>query len=214
MAEVLARKQDVQDRLPRQGREVLLPRHVPVSVGRRPPRRPPRGLHGNRHSLPLQAHEGLQRPAPDGLGRLRPARRAVRRRDGHAPRDHDEEERRPLPRADPRARLLLRLGPRGQHDRPEVLSLDAVDLRAALQEGPRLRRRSPRELVPRARHGARERGSHRRQVGARQPPGHPPSDAPVDAQDHRLRRAPAEGTRHARLARGHQGDAAQLDRQV
>ena len=34
---------------------------------------------------PLQADARLQRPAPDGLGRLRPARRAVRHRDRHAP---------------------------------------------------------------------------------------------------------------------------------
>ena len=53
-------------------------------------------------------------------------------RAGHAPRRHHEEERGPLPRADSRARLLVRLGPRGEHHRPEVLQVDAVDLRAAL----------------------------------------------------------------------------------
>ena len=42
-------------------------------------RRPSRGLHRHRHRLPLQADARVQRPAPDGLGRLRPARRAVRR---------------------------------------------------------------------------------------------------------------------------------------
>ena len=51
----------------------------PYPSGGRPARRPPRGLHRHRHRLPLQADARVQRPAPDGLGRLRPARRAVRR---------------------------------------------------------------------------------------------------------------------------------------
>jgi len=38
-------------------------------------------------------------------------------------------------------------------------------------------------------------------------------DAPVDAQDHRVRRAPPPGPRRPRLAGKRQGDAAQLDRQ-
>jgi hypothetical protein len=37
-------------------------------------------------SSPLQAHAGLQRAAPDGLGRLRPARRAVRHQNRHSTR--------------------------------------------------------------------------------------------------------------------------------
>ena len=36
----------------------------------------------------------LQRAAPDGLGRLRPARRAVRHQDRHPPRDHDPAQHR------------------------------------------------------------------------------------------------------------------------
>ena len=65
-------------RLRRLAPEVLLPRHVPVPLGRGPPRRAPGGLHGHRHHLALQAHARLQRAAPDGVGRVRPARRAVR----------------------------------------------------------------------------------------------------------------------------------------
>ena len=214
MAHLLAGKQDVQDGRRFGQAEVLLPRHVPLPVRRGPPRGPPRGLHGDGHPLPLQAHEGLQRPPPDGLGRLRPPRRAVCRGDRHAPRRHHSEERGPLPPADPGARLQLRLGPRGQYDRPQVLQVDAVDLRAALQEGPRLRRRSARELVPRPRHGPCERGGDRRPLGAWQPPRRPPPHAPVDAAHHRLRREAARGAGDARLARGHQGDAAQLDREV
>ena len=75
------------DRPGRAGRqaEVLRPRHVPVPVGRGPARRPPGGLHRDRHRRALQAHAGLQRAAPDGLGRLRPARRARRDAREHPP---------------------------------------------------------------------------------------------------------------------------------
>ena len=60
----------------------------PIPVRRRPARRPSGRLHRHRHPLPLQAHARLQRAAPDGLGRLRPARRAVRHQDRQAPARH------------------------------------------------------------------------------------------------------------------------------
>ncbi len=214
MAETLARKQDVQNRQRPERAEVLLSGHVPVSVGGGAPRGAPRGLHGDGHPVPLQAHEGVQRAAPDGVGRVRPARRAVRGRDGDAPGGHDEEERRPLPRTDPRAGLFVRLGPRDQHDGPEVLQVDAVDFRAALQEGAGVRGGGSGQLVSGAGDGPGERGSHRRALRAREPSGGAPSDAAVDAADHGVRGTASEGPGHARLAGGHQGDAAQLDRQV
>ena len=40
---------------------------------------------------------GLQRPASDGLGRLRPPRRAIRHQDRHPPARHHPEKHRPLP---------------------------------------------------------------------------------------------------------------------
>ena len=148
------------------------------------------------------------------MGRVRTPRRAVRRRDRNPPGRYDEEKRRSLPRTDPRARILLRLGPRSQHDRSGILQVDAVDLRKTLREESRLRRRSPRQLVPRSRNGAGQRGSHRRQVRARQPPGRSQTDAPVDAAHNGIRRASPERARFSRLARGHQGNAAQLDRKI
>ena len=82
----------------------------------------PGGLHRHRHPGPLPADARLQRPAPDGLGRLRPARRAVRHRDRHASaRDHAAEHRH-VPPADQDARLQLRLGPRGRHHRSRITS--------------------------------------------------------------------------------------------
>ncbi len=106
--------------------QILCAGHVPLSVGSGPARRAPAGLHRLGHLLALQAAQGLQRPAPDGLRRLRPARRAVCDPDRPAPgRDHRAEHR-PLPRAAGQDRLLVRLGPRGAHVRPRLLQVDAV----------------------------------------------------------------------------------------
>ena len=72
--------------------------HVPVPVRRRPARRPPAGLHRHRLLRPVPADGRLQRAAPDGLRRVRPARRAVRGADRHPPADHHRGQRRALPR--------------------------------------------------------------------------------------------------------------------
>ena len=93
-------------------------RHVPVPVGRGPARRPPRGLHGDRHRRALLAHARLRRAAPDGLGRLRPARRAARDQDRHAPAQDDAREHRHLPAPAQDRSASLRLGARGRHHRP------------------------------------------------------------------------------------------------
>ncbi len=65
---------------------------------------------------------------PDGLGRLRPARRAACHQHRHASPRHDQREHRHLPPAAQDARLQLRLEPRALDDRRRLLSLDAVDL--------------------------------------------------------------------------------------
>ena len=77
---------------------------------------------------------GIQRPAPDGLGCVRSAGRAVCDQDQRASAHHDREEHRELPPADPDAGPELRLGSRGRHHRPRVLQVDAVDLPADLQQ--------------------------------------------------------------------------------
>ncbi len=196
MAGALGEGQDLRRRRLLPEAEILRPRHVPVSIRRRAARRPSGGLHGHGHRLPLQARQGVQRAASDGLRRLWPPGRAIRRGDRDAPADHHREEHRQLYAPDKGPWLFLRLGPRGAHMRPRILQVDAVDLREAIREGARLRRRGPGELVPGPWHGARQRGGHRRPLRARQPPRGAPSDAPVDAQDHRLRRAPPQGHRH------------------
>ena len=72
---------------------------------------------------------------------------------------------------------------------------------------------SARQLVPRARHRARQRRGHRRRPQRpRQPSGvQTPAEA-VDAEHHVVRRPPARRPRPPRLARVDQAAAAQLDR--
>ena len=78
---------------------------------------------------------------------------------------------------------------------------------------PGLRQRCSGQLVPRAGHGRRQRGGHRRRpVGPRQLPGLPAQHAPVDDADHRVRRPTDRRSGAARLDRRDQDDAAQLDR--
>ena len=151
-------------RLPK-GRKALRPGHVPLSQRRRPARRASRGLHGHRHRLPLQPDAGHERDAPDGLGRLRPARRAARQEDRHASAGDHREEHRQLPPAVEDARLQLRLGPRAGHDRRRLLPLDAVHLPGAVRHLVRRRRSSsgrPIAELPIPRGSRRRRRSGRR----------------------------------------------------
>ena len=76
------------------------------------------------------------------------------------------------------------------------------------QQAPGLPGRGAGQLVPGLGHGAGQRRSHRRQIGARRPSGRPHAAAPVDAAHHRLRRAPDRRSGAARLVRIDQGDAA------
>ena len=193
--------------------EVLRARHVPVSERRRAARRPPRGLHRDRHLRALQADARLQRAAPDGLGRVRPAGRAVRDEDRHAPEDHDRAQRRTLPRAAQKLGLLLRLGARGQHHRSRLLQVDAVDLQAAVRARPRVPEAScpsggARSSAPCSRtrksSTANPRSAASRACASRCASGCCKITAYADSCSKDLD--------DARLARQHEGNAAQLDR--
>ena len=129
---------------------------------------------------------------------------------GTHPRETTAQEHRDVQAPAPVARPRLRLVARDRHHRSGLRQVDAVDLPAPLRDGARLSRRGAGELVPRARHRARERGGDRRQERARRPSGGARADAAVDAPDHRLRRPPDRGPRPRRLARVDQEDAARL----
>ena len=81
----LERRAAAQDHLRPGQAQVLRPGHVPLPLGRGAARRALRGLHRHRHHHPLEADAGLERAAPDGLGRLRPARRELRHQDRRPP---------------------------------------------------------------------------------------------------------------------------------
>ena len=105
-----------QDR--RSAEEAVRARHVPVPVRHRAARRPSAGLHRHRHVHPLQADDRPQRAVHDGLRRLRPAGRAVRRADRAAPGDHHRRQRRQLPPAAAPPRPQPRPPAQHQHHRP------------------------------------------------------------------------------------------------
>ena len=110
----------------------------------------------------------LQRAAPDGLGRVRPAGRAVRPEDRHAPEDHDGEKRRTLPRAAPEARLLVRLGrARSTRPIPRTTSGRSGSSSSCSSAGSRIKRSSrsggARSSAPRSR--TRKSSTASREVG-------------------------------------------------
>ncbi len=194
--------------------QVLRARHVPVPVGRRPPRRSPQGLHGDGRGRARQADDGVQRAAGDGLGQLRPARRAPRREERRAPERDHRAQHRDVQVAARQARPQLRLGPRDHDERAALLQVDAVDLRAAVRARARVPRRGVGQLLSRARHRARQRGGPRRQVRRDRRPGREAQAVAVDARDHEVRRAPGRRSRGAAVAERHVQGAARLDRQV
>ncbi len=154
-------------------RQAVRAGHVSLSQWRWAARGASRGLHRHRHHLPHAADAGSKRDAPDGLGRLWPARRAARQEDRHAAAgDHRKEHRHVSPPAQD-AGLQLRLGPRAGHDRSRILPLDAVDLSATVRYLVRPRA-AARPADRRAAHSARGRGRRQRSrapLSGRIPPG-------------------------------------------
>ena len=191
--------------------EVLRARDAAVPQ-RRAAHRAPEGLLRRRRRRALPPAHGPPRAAPDGLRRVRPARREPR--DPHRPASArvDGGGDRLLPEAVPRVGHLDRLDARVRHARAALLPLDAVDLPAAVQARPRLPQGVRGQLGPGRGDRAGQRAGHRRARRAlRRARGDPPARAVV-LPHHRLRGPPRRRPRHDRLARARQADAAQLDR--
>ena len=114
-----------------------------------------------------------------------------------------------------RARPISELVPRLEAD-PEVRvgrARRAIATRAGRLVPARVPAGGTGQLVPRARHGARQRGGHRRgSQRAWELPGVPAPAEAVDDADHRVRGSAARGPRAARLDRFDQVDATKLDR--
>ena len=89
---------------------------------------------------------------------------------GTHPRDTTPDEHRDFQAPAEDAGLQLRLVARDRHDRSGLREVDAVDLPQALRARAGLPGRDPGQLVPGARHRARQRGGHRRQERARRLP--------------------------------------------
>ena len=169
-------------------------------------------LLGRRRDRPLPPPHGPPRAAPDGLRRVRPARREPRDQDGRAPARLDRRLDRLLPAPVPLLGHLDRLVARVRDPRAALLPLDAVDLPRAAEGGPGLPQGGGGQVVSQRRDGAGQRAGHRRPLRALRRRGRgAPARAVVPAH-HRLRRPPARRPRRHRLARARQDDAAQLDR--
>ena len=203
-------------RLPHARRErqaqVLRPRLLPVPVRRRAQRRPLPQLRPHRRGLALQAHAGLQRAAPHGLGRVRPAGGELRHQDGRPPaRDHRAQHRQ-LPPADGPDRPVVRLVARGHQLLPRLLPLDAVVLPAAVRARAGLPGDGAAVVVPELQDDPRQRAGGAGQCWRCGSAGDQEGPRAVVLPHHRLRAAPAGRPRDHRLARADQAHADQLDR--
>ena len=198
-------------RLRRPTAEVLRARDAAVPQ-RRAAHRAPEGLLRGRRRRALPSAHGTPGAAPDGLRRVRPARREPR--DPHRPASPrvDRGGDRLLPEAVPRVGHLDRLDARVRHARAALLPLDAVDLPPAVQARPRVPQGVRGQLGPGRGDRAGQRAGDRRPRRAfRRARGGPPARAVV-LPHHRLRGPPRRRPGHDRLARARQADAAQLDR--
>ena len=171
-------------------------------------------LYDRRRAHPLPPHEGLQRAAADGLGRVRPARRERRDGERRAAGAVDLRQHRVHEAAAEVARLRDRLVARAGDLQAGVLPLEPVAVPAHAREGPRLQENRRGELGPGRPDGARQRAGDRRPRLAHGRGRGEARDPDVLHGDHALRRGAARRPRAtARLARAREDDAGQLDRQ-
>jgi hypothetical protein len=164
-----------------------------------------------RHALPAAA--GSERPAPDGLGRVRAARRERRDPRRRPPARDDRAQHRQHPRLDEARRLVVRLAARALDARHRLLPLAAVAVPPLPGAGARLPQGRAREMVPERPDRGRERaGAAGRHVRALRRRRRVARHGAVVLPHHRLRAGAARRPGRGRLARVDQGAPAQLDR--
>ncbi len=192
-------------------REVLRARDAAVPVGRAA-HGPPEELLRRRRRRAFPPPQRQARPAPDGLRRVRAARREPRDQDRGASPRFDREVDRAVPAPVPRVGHLDRLVARVRNPRAALLPLDPVAVPAPAGARAGVPQGGGGQLVPERRDRAGQRAGDRRALRAlRLGRGGAPARAVV-LPHHRLRRPPARRPRHDRLAGARRQDAAQLDR--
>ena len=192
--------------------QILLPVHVPL-----PLRQAAHGaraqLHDRRCAVALSPHEGVQRAAADGLGRIRPAggerghgeRRAASQMDQRQHRLHEE--------AAQVARLRHRLGAGARDLSPRLLPVEPVAVPAPAGARPGVPGERSGELGSGGSDGARQRAGDRRARVAHRRNGREARDPDVLHAHHRIRRRVAgSAPEPARVARARESDAGELDR--
>ena len=158
-------------------------RDAPVPLGRAPHGAHAQ-LHDRRRARAPAAPPRRPGAAPDGLRRLRPARRERRHPRGGPPAAGDRAQHRVDPRADAPHGVGDRLVARALDARARVLPLDAMALPAVLREGPRLPQGGARQVVPERPDRARQRTGHRRALRALWRRGRGQEPDTVVLQDH------------------------------
>ena len=189
----------------------LRARDASVPLGRAS-HRAPEDLLGRRRGRALSPPQRLPRAAPDGLRRLRPARREPRDQDRPAPARVHRGVDRGVPAPVPPLGRLDRLDARVRHPRAAHLPLDPVDLPAPVRARARLPQGGRRQVVSQGRHRAGQRAGDRRALRALRHRGRGQAARAVVLPHHRLRGPAARGHEDDRVAgqRGH--DAGELDR--
>ena len=156
---------------------------------------------------------GLQRPPPDGVGRVRHAGGKRRDAEQHPSGDMDLRQYRRDARATAVDGAVARLVARDRDLRPELLQASAEAVSRFPARRPRVAAEVEGELGPGRPHRARQRAGDRRPRLALGRGGRAARTDPMVPEDHRLFRRPARQPRPSRpLAGKGAPDAAQLDR--
>ncbi len=193
--------------------EDLHPGDVPLSVGAHPHGPRPQ-LHDGRRPRPLPPDAGARGSPPDGLGRVRHARRKCGDGARRPPGRLDPQQHRQHARPAQAAGLRAGLEPRARDLRSRLLRARAGAVPRPVRSRARLPQGERGQLGPGRPDGARQRAGDRRQGLAFRRTGRAAAAVAMVPEDHRLRRGASRRAGRARgLAGQGQADAGELDRQ-